>query len=189
MYPRAKIINGIDTLLDSIQETDEVIFDSILELDDNDKKNIKKIQDTYQKLLDKGATLIFDRSSNCDSDILTNFCDEMINNGFKHKSKKETFNYLLEKQIRTYIEFKDSAANIKKYSQMSASRTKGKSYGRPKGTKRATEKSLKAKEFIYNNSKDFKGKLDNEECIKKSGISRNMFYIYKKELKKEANKC
>ena len=41
------------------------------------------------------------------------------------------------------------------------------------------------KEIILKHSKDFDGTLNDEECRKLAEISRNTYYTYKKELKKE----
>ena len=46
-------------------------------------------------------------------------------------------------------------------------------------------KSLAAKEAIRKHSIDFGGSLSDADCIKLTGISRNSFYKYKRELKEE----
>ena len=61
----------------------------------------------------------------------------------------------------------------------------GKQIGRIKGNKYTTKKELAAKEIILKNSKDFNGTNSDSEVIKIAGISRNSFYKYKAELKKE----
>lgn len=42
-----------------------------------------------------------------------------------------------------------------------------------------------AKEFIRNNSDTFGGSMKNDECIQKSGLSKNTFFKYKKEILQE----
>lgn len=66
-------------------------------------------------------------------------------------------------------------------------RAEGKQIGLRKGTKLNTTKSIKSKDFILNNSKDFNGHMEDKEIINVLSISRNTFYKYKKELREEIN--
>lgn len=61
----------------------------------------------------------------------------------------------------------------------------GKKPGLTKGSKLVTKKSLQAKEYIKKHSKHFGGELNNEQCWKLAGISKDTFYKYKKELELE----
>ena len=45
--------------------------------------------------------------------------------------------------------------------------------------------SIAGKESILKYSKDFNGSLDDTEVMKLSGLSRNTYYKYKKELRSE----
>ena len=58
----------------------------------------------------------------------------------------------------------------------------GKQIGQKKGIKLTTKKSIVAKEQIKKYSKDFDGTLKDIEVIKITGLSRNTYYKYKKEL-------
>lgn len=51
-----------------------------------------------------------------------------------------------------------------------------------KGETFETKKSKTAKKQIEKHSKDFFGTLNDSDCIKLCGISRNTFYKYKREL-------
>lgn len=64
-------------------------------------------------------------------------------------------------------------------------RLNGKQIGLEKGRKLTTKKSVSAKEIIKKHSKDFCGTLDDTEVITLSGLSRNTYYKYKRELKNE----
>lgn len=46
-----------------------------------------------------------------------------------------------------------------------------------------TKKSKAAKEIIRKHSKDFNGSLNDVDVMKLTGLSRNTFYKYKRELK------
>ena len=59
-------------------------------------------------------------------------------------------------------------------------------YGAKQGVKLTTKKSIAAKDIIIKHSKDFNGTLNDSDCCKLAGISRNTFYKYKSELKAES---
>lgn len=53
----------------------------------------------------------------------------------------------------------------------------GKQIGQIKGTKLTTKKSMQAKAIILKHSQHFDGTLNDSNCRKLAGISRNSFYI------------
>lgn len=57
--------------------------------------------------------------------------------------------------------------------------------GAKAGKKLTTKKSVAAKEQIMKHSKEFGGSLNDADCMKLTGLSRNTFYKYKRELKAE----
>ena len=61
-------------------------------------------------------------------------------------------------------------------------RLNGKQIGLPQGTKLTTKKSIKAKEIIKKHSIDFDGTLADTDVITLTGISRNTYYKYKREI-------
>ena len=62
----------------------------------------------------------------------------------------------------------------------------GKQVGRIKGDKFITKKSIEAKKYIMQHSKAFGGSLD-DEIMKLTGLARNTYYKYKRELKESGN--
>ena len=58
----------------------------------------------------------------------------------------------------------------------------GKQIGREKGQGFETKKAQESKEIIARHSKDFGGHLTDPEVIKLTGLSRNTYYKYKREL-------
>lgn len=62
-------------------------------------------------------------------------------------------------------------------------RRKGKQIGQRAGKSLTTKKGIIAKQGIQKYSKDFGGSLNDAECMKLLGISRNTFYKYKGQLK------
>ena len=62
-------------------------------------------------------------------------------------------------------------------------RLNGKVIGRPKGAQVTTKKSIEMKEIIEKHSRDFSGTLTDVEIMKITGLTRNTYYKYKRELK------
>ena len=61
----------------------------------------------------------------------------------------------------------------------------GKRVGTQKGEKFSTKKSVQGKQDILKYSKDFNGTLSDIDVMKLTGLSRNTYYKYKRELKEE----
>ena len=62
----------------------------------------------------------------------------------------------------------------------------GKQVGRKKGTGFETKKAKAAKEKIRIHCKAFGGTLDDVECMKLTGLARNTYYKYKRQIREEA---
>ena len=60
----------------------------------------------------------------------------------------------------------------------------GKPVGRTEGSTIETKKAKQAKKEIMKHSKDFNGSLNDIDCMKLTGLSRNTYYKYKRQLKK-----
>ena len=103
--------------------------------------------------------------------------------------------YLLEvakDQIR--IAFEQSEKEVMDLRQrtkegIETARLNGKQIGQVKGAKLETKKSVEAKELIKKHSRSFDGNLNDKECMKLAGVSRNTFYKYKRELLEKEGIC
>ena len=62
-------------------------------------------------------------------------------------------------------------------------RLNGKQIGQQAGRKLNVKKEAPAKETILKHSKDFNGTLNDAEVMKLTGLARNTYYKYKRELK------
>ena len=185
MYPRIKMVESLDEILEILSMDDTLIFEDILALNSSEPNDIGGIVKTYMDLNDKGVELMFMRSSTCDSEIIYQTFLDFKQKGVSFQSEKSAIKVLLELQIKSYINYKDSNANLKKYAQLSASKNEGKNYGRPVGSKKESSKATKAKELIKANCIDFGGDKTDEECMELTGLARTTFYRYKKQLKEE----
>ena len=65
-------------------------------------------------------------------------------------------------------------------------RLNGKQVGRKKGIGFETKKSKAAKEKIRIHCKAFGGTLDDMECMKLTGLARNTYYKYKRQIREDA---
>ena len=68
---------------------------------------------------------------------------------------------------------------------METARLNGKQIGQKEGAKLTTKKSIASKEIIMKHSKDFNGTLADADVMTLTGLARNTYYKYKKELKEE----
>lgn len=62
----------------------------------------------------------------------------------------------------------------------------GKQIGRQQGVEVVTKKSREKKQIILKHSKEFNGSLNDAEVMALTGLSRNTFYKYKRQLKESA---
>ena len=93
---------------------------------------------------------------------------------------------IAKEQIR--LAFQQSEKEVEDLHQrtkegIETARLNGKQIGLTKGTKLTTKKSIAAKEQIRKYSKDFEGTLADADVMKLTGLSRNTYYKYKRELK------
>lgn len=99
--------------------------------------------------------------------------------------------YLLElakEQIR--LAFEQSEKEVQDLHQrtregIETARLNGKQIGRQKNSVVVTRKSIESKEVVRKLSKEFGGNLSDAEIMRLSGLARNTYYKYKRELKGE----
>lgn len=93
---------------------------------------------------------------------------------------------LAQEQIR--LAFEQSEKEVEDLHQrtregIETARLNGKQIGQRKGAKLTTKKSMAAKEIIRKHSQDFNGTLNDMEVMQLTGLARNTYYKYKKELR------
>ncbi len=172
-----------------LSKGDTVIFDSVSRMSRNAEEGFS----LYEKLYQDDINLVFLKEPQINTDTYKNAIKGSIEmTGTIADYILEGVNkYLLalaREQIR--IAFEQSEKEVEDLHQrtregIETARLNGKQIGLAKGTKLVTKKSLAAKKIIKEHSKEFGGSLNDEECLKLAGISRNSFYKYKHELKQE----
>ena len=198
-YPAAVVVNEVYTgtkvfgrtkwtqLLKKVKSGDTIVFDSVSRMSRNAEEGFA----IYQELFSKGIELHFLKEPMIDTTIFKSAIESKIQlTGDDVDIILEAVNrYLMklaENQIR--IAFEQAEKEVMDLHQrtkegIETARLNGKQIGLKKGTKLTTQKSIAAKEKIKKYSVDFDGGLNDVECIKLVGVSRNSYYKYKRELK------
>lgn len=180
----------LQQLLKIVKADDTIVFDSVSRMSRNADSGIQ----LYLKLFDKGINLVFLKEHFIDTDTYRRAMSESIEKTGNEiadiyiEATNKVIKLLATKQIRQA--FEQAQKEVEDLHQrtkegIETARLNGKRIGTPKGTKLITKKSIEAKEIIEKHSIDFCGNLTDKEVIKLTGISRNSFYKYKKELKEK----
>lgn len=201
IYPDAKIYQEaftgtklyerkeFDKLLKRVNQGDTIIFDSVSRMSRNADDGIN----LYLDLFDKGINLVFLKEHHIDTDTYKS----ALSNSIKMtgddvdeilKGINSYLKRLATKQIR--LAFEQAEKEVTDLHQrtkegIQTARENGKQIGQRQGAKLNVKKEAPAKNIILKHSKDFYGSLNDSECIKLTGLSRNTYYKYKRELKNQ----
>ena len=179
------ITDYIDEKLESkIFDNNVLMVHDIFDLANNfnvSKTNVDDIIGIYQDLLDRNITIRFEKSKQCDSEYLKEQLTAI------NAYSKDNMQTILSLAINNYLEMLDTE-KLQRQAMLDRARAKGTPVGNPKGSKRQTKKSIEAKKQILELSKSFNGTMLDNDVIAKIGITRNSYFKYKKELKKELEK-
>ena len=179
-----------DKLIKKLSAGDTIVFDSVSRMSRNAEEGTK----VYFDLFEKGVTLIFLKEAYINTSVYSeNLRDKVELQGTIEdelfKGINNYFRKLAERQI--LIAFEQSEKEVADLHQrtkegIQTAKLNGKQIGRAEGAKVITKKSIRAKEQIKKYSADFEGSLNDIDCMKLIGVSRNTYYKYKGELKAEA---
>lgn len=178
-----------DKLMKNIKEGDTIIFDSVSRMSRNAEEGFA----VYETLYNCNVELVFLKEPQINTQTYKKAMQNAVPmTGTAVDYILEGINkYLLElakEQIR--LAFEQAEKEVQDLHQRTkegiiTARLNGKQIGGQAGVKLTTKKSVQAKEIIRTHSKDFGGSLSDAECMTLAGISRNSFYKYKRELKRE----
>lgn len=197
-YPNAAIIEESYTgtsmdrpkwnkLVKVLKPGDIVVFDEVSRM----ARNAQEGFETYLELYNKGIDLVFLKERYVDTEVFR----QTLNNKVALTGTEvdcilqgvnEYLMILAKKQIE--IAFNTAAQEVE-YLHMRVSegiarrKAEGKPVGRAEGSIIETKKAKQAKQEIMKHSKDFNGSLNDLDCMKLIGISRNSFYKYKRQLR------
>lgn len=199
-YPAALIIEEAYTgttinrkewnkLFNKVKEGDTIIFDSVSRM----SRNAEEGFNAYEELFNRGINLVFLKEPH----INTETYRKALNNNLQLTGSNVDFileginKYLMalaKEQIK--LAFEQASKEVQDLRQrtkegIETARLNGKQIGIASGTKLTTKKSIASKEVIIKHCKDFNGTLDDTEVMKLTGLARNTYYKYKKEIKME----
>ena len=169
-HPEAVIIQEVFTrtridrkewqkLFSKVKSGDTIVFDSVSRMSGNANDGFA----AYEELYSRGVSLVFLLEGV--NKYLMALAQEQIRLAFE-QSEKEVED--LHQRTREGIE---------------TARLNGKQIGQRPGAKLITKKSIAAKETIRKHSQDFNGSLNDLEVMQLTGLSRNTYYKYKRELR------
>ena len=196
-YPAAVILTEIYTgtkqdrpewgkLYKKVKDGDSIVFDSVSRMSRDAAEGFQTYEDLYKRNID----LIFLKEPHISTQTYKNALKNQITmTGTSVDYILDGVNkYLMElakEQIR--LAFSQAQKEVDDLHQrtkegIETARINGKQIGQKQGIKLITRKSVESKRLIQKHSKDFCGLLNDADCIKLIGISRNTYYKYKKEL-------
>lgn len=176
-------------LLKRLKENDTIVFDSVSRMSRDSQEGFE----VYEQLYNKGINLVFLKEPQINTDTYKTALNNSVamtgtNIDFILEGVNKFLMSLAKEQIQ--LAFQQAEKEVtdlhKRTSEgIQTARLNGKQIGQKAGTKLTTKKSITAKETILKHSKDFNGTLNDIDCIKLTGISRNSYYKYKAELKQQ----
>lgn len=178
------------------KQGDVIVFDSVSRMSRNANEGFNQYQDFFNKGIElvflkepqintvtykEAATRQFETIVTGDeaTDELTQAIMMAVN---KYMMR------LAEKQVRIAFEQAEKEVidiNQRTSEGIETARINGKQIGQKKGAKLKVKIAEPAKETIRKHSRDFQGDLTDIECMKLTGLARNTYYKYKKELRTE----
>lgn len=199
-YPNALIITeeytgtkinrpAFDKLLKNVNAGDTIIFDEVSRMSRNAEEGFK----LYEELYKKGVNLIFIKEPHINTDTYKKTLENNVQmTGTEIDYILEGLNKYLMALAKKQIElaFQTAQAEVDFLHQRTSEGVNnailnGAKCGglTTKGQKLTTKKSIAMKERIKELSKDFGGSNTDPEVMAITGLARNTYYKYKRELK------
>lgn len=200
VYPEAKIVTEAysgttlnrtewNKLYKTAKAGDTIVFDSVSRM----SRNAEEGFNLYEELFNKGIELVFLKEPHINTETYkkakhSNITLTGTNVDYILEGVNKYLMVLAKEQIR--LAFEQSEKEVEDLHQrtkegIETARLNGKQIGQKQGAKLVTKKSVEAKEQIKKHSKDFNGSLSDVDCMKLTGLARNTYYKYKRELKEE----
>lgn len=197
-YPNAVIIQEVFTrtridrkewqkLVSKVKAGDTIIFDSVSRMSGNADDGFS----AYEELYSRGVSLVFLKEPHINTDTYKKALENNVqltgsNVDYILEGVNKYLMALAQEQIR--LAFEQSEKEVEDLHQrtregIETARLNGKQIGQKQGAKFTTKKSVAAKEIIVKHSQDFNGSLNDMEVMRLTGLSRNTYYKYKRELR------
>ena len=195
MYPDAVIVRESYTgtkmnrpewnkVYKKVHEGDTIVFDEVSRMSRNADEGFA----VYKELYDRGVNLVFLKESTLNTENFRQTAQIAMTGGDVDciiEGVNKFLMILAEKQIRAAFETAQHEVDFlhKRTSEgVRRAQLEGKQVGRAEGKKITTKKSIEAKkkiaDLLEKGNKDY-------DIIKITGLARNTYYKYKRELKEE----
>ncbi len=204
-YPEATIIEEAYTgtsidrkewnkLFKKAKNGDTIIFDSVSRMSRNAEEGFT----AYEELFTRGVELVFLKEPHINTATFKTAIEKAIPmTGTSLDYILEGINkYLLalakEQIVIAFNQAEKEVADLHQRTKegLQTARLNGKQIGLAPGTKLTTKKSVASKKIIVKHSKDFNGSLDDSEVMTLTGLARNTYYKYKREIREaESQTC
>lgn len=199
-FPDAIIIQEIFTrtrmdrkewlkLMKIIKPGDIIVFDSVSRMSGNAEEGFAE----YERLYNMGIMLVFLKEPHINTETYKKALENNIqltgsNVDFILEGVNKYLMALAKEQIK--LAFEQSEKEVEDLHQRTkeglvTAKLAGKQIGRRHGAEVVTKKSLEKKQIILKHSKEFNGSLNDAEVMVLTGLARNTYYKYKRELKAE----
>ena len=197
-YPEAAIIQEAFTgtttdrkewnkLFNKAKSGDTIIFDSVSRMSRNAEEGFK----AYEELFNRGIELIFLKEPQINTATYKTALNSSVpltgtNIDYILKGVNQFLLELAKEQIRlAFLQAEKEVEDLHQRTKegIATAKLAGKQIGRAAGTKVETKKSIAAKEQIKKYSSSFGGALSDIEVMKLTGLARNTYYKYKREIK------
>lgn len=199
-YPEAHIIQEVFTrtrldrkewpkLYKAVKAGDTIVFDSVSRMSGNADEGFT----AYEELYNRGVKLVFLKEPHINTETYKQALESNVkltggNVDFILEGVNKYLMALAKEQIK--LAFQQSEKEVEDLHQrtkegLMTAKLNGKQIGQKEGAKLITKKSISSKEIIKKHSKDFNGTLADADVMKLSGLARNTYYKYKRELKEE----
>ncbi len=176
-------------LVKKVKPGDTIIFDSVSRMSGNAADGFAAYEELYQRKV----SLVFLKEPHINTDTykkaleanvpMTGSSVDLILAGVNQYLLK-----LAKEQIRlAFVQSEKEISDLHQRTKegIETARLNGKQIGRQRGTSIVTKKSIEAKKTIRKHSKDFDGSLTDVELLRLTGLARNTYYKYKRELRNE----
>ncbi len=173
-------------LMKRVKEGNTIVFDSVSRM----SRNAQEGFEAYEELYMRGVNLVFIKEPHINTEVYRTAINNSIqmtggNVDYIIEGINKYLMALAREQIKIAFEqaekeVKDIQKRVKEGIEIA--RVNGKQIGGVVGAKYKVKKSAEAKEIIKKHSKTFGGNLNDNEVMKLTGLSRNTYYKYKKEM-------
>ena len=177
-------------IINHVKPGDTICFDEVSRM----SRNAVDGYELYETLYNLGVNLVFIKEPYINTDVYRDACNRRIEltgeeiTDVMIDAMNQVMLILAKKQIQ--LAFNSAQAEIDYLHRRTSegvrkAQLNGKTVGRKAGSKVTTKKSLIAKEIIKKHSLSFGGSLNDDEVIKLTGVGRNTYYRYKRQIKQE----